>query len=71
MEKYEYSILQLCEKLHMAKNGSADPLTMEESIRLRAFLVTRILDWDKSHPRAVAYDSAVFGLIHATLGEWA
>ena len=71
MERYDYSILEICETLHMAKTGTADPLTEEESTKLRAFLVTRQLDWHPSHLSCVGYDGAVFALINAALKEWA
>ena len=54
----------------MARTGTADPLTENAAILLRAWLVTRQMDWDKSHGDSVGYDEAVFALITATLKEY-
>lgn len=67
MEKYDYSILEVCETLHMAKTGSSDPLTDDESVRLRAFLITRRMDWSATTSK---YDQAVWDLMSAALKEY-
>lgn len=68
IERYDYSILEVCETLHMAKTGSYCDLKYDESILLRAFLVTRIMDWGSP---TSPYDRAVWNLMTAVLEEYA
>lgn len=67
MEKYDYSILEVCETLHMAKTGAADPLSDEDSAKLRAYLITRRMDW---YSPTCDYDLAVWNLMTAALEEY-
>lgn len=68
LEKYSYSILIVCEELHMIIRGkkSSDGKTDE---RL-ATLLDRIEHWTVGPPATAPYDLAVYGLVIETLEEW-
>lgn len=61
-----YTILELCDQLHMDHSGSSDPLDPE-----RARLMVRCLEWVRDHWRrpSTAYDDAVLILVIRTLNE--
>ena len=67
--KYEYSVLELCEIVHMSKTGAGDKLYGEELGKCTAALMKRLSSWVKGTDGSKNYDDAVKALIVATLKE--
>lgn len=63
--KYEYSILELCEKLHMANTGAGDLTTDEFNLYILT-LQDRLDKWIESSSE---YDEIIHSLIVKTLKE--
>jgi hypothetical protein len=66
--KYQFSILAICEKLHMSQSGAGDRLTKEETLDLKTWLNERLIDWHDT-PQSALYDNVVRTLIIATIQE--
>jgi hypothetical protein len=67
--RYEYRIVDVCEALHMAGNGSSDPLPPEQRRALIKKLMARLQDWGPSPKFSRRYDDAIRDLIWATIQE--
>jgi hypothetical protein len=68
-ERYEYRIVDICETLHMAGNGSGDGLAPTLRASLIGKLKARLDGWHKSPKFSERYDNAIRELIEATLEE--
>lgn len=63
------NLLDLCLRLRMAANGSADPIAedaMEEALR---YLRLRVSEWRRSTRRSARFDECVRQLVLATIAE--
>jgi hypothetical protein len=70
LKRYEYSIFEVCEKLHMSKTGAGDQLTENDRGRYIAALAIRISEWRTDPDSSThGYDASVKNLIVATLKE--
>lgn len=69
MKRYEYSLLATCERLHMACNGSADPMSDVELLDWYQTLRTRLKEWEPAHASSQGYDAAVERLVGETIEE--
>jgi len=68
LRRYEYSVFDLCEQLHMDITGSGTRLTDAVRGKYMAALAIRIGTWI-TDPKQELYDNAVKALIVATLKE--
>lgn len=66
-ERYEYSIADYCEALHMAVKGVGIGYGDEQESMIAATLRARLANW---HETDSAYDNAYKELIKATLAEY-
>lgn len=69
LHKYEYSVLELCELLHMSKTGSGDTIHGKGLGTACKAIVERLAEWEPSKVPATRYDEAVRELLRATLAE--
>jgi hypothetical protein len=64
------TLLELCLDLRMAHNGSADPISEEETAAALAYLNHRLATWKPSIlPSGARFDECVRGLVLATIIE--
>lgn len=63
------TLLELCLDLRMAHNGSADPISPEETAAAIAYLRYRLATWTPSTPSSARFDAAVRELVEATIAE--
>lgn len=69
--RYEYSIAEVCERLHMGMNGSSDALTDDEEKDLVETLKHRLATWEPTRwEPSSRYDAVYRELITATLAEY-
>lgn len=67
--KYEYSLLALCEELHMFSNGSHE--TTQEDINTTYETVKdRLKNWESSDRKSSQYDSIVKNLCERVVKEY-
>jgi hypothetical protein len=64
-----YSLLLLCEAVHMACTGSSDRATIEQLREWRDTLSGRLLDWKTQPAFTLRYDGAVKALVEAALED--
>jgi len=69
LERHGYSVLDLCETLHVSKTGSGDHLGGKELARAMSALTNRLVNWQDYGSSTRAYDNAVRQLITETLKE--
>lgn len=53
------NLLDLCLRLRMACNGSADPISVPETHAALAYLRKRLLNWTPSQPSSKRFDDCV------------
>lgn len=70
IDKYEHSIFDYAQDLHMSLTGSADPLHPKEALKIYYFLLNRLNDWQCGIDRFSGFDNAVKELIKAVLSEY-
>ena len=70
LPKYTYSVLDMCQDIHMSKSGAGDPLTPDEALEKITTLSTRLANWEEGSNSSRAYDLAVKNLIQVTLKEF-
>ena len=64
------TLLELCLDLRMAHNGSADPISEEETAAALAYLNYRLATWKPSAlPSGARFDECVRALVLATIIE--
>jgi hypothetical protein len=64
------TLLELCLDLRMAHNGSADPISEEETAAALAYLNYRLATWKPSAlPSGARFDECVRALVIATIIE--
>lgn len=63
------TLLDLCLWLRMAHNGSADPISDEETHEALAYLRRRLIHWKPSHPSGKRFDECVRQLVIAAHDE--
>ncbi len=64
------TLLEMCLDLRMAHNGSADPISEEETAAALAYLRHRLATWKPSIlPQGARFDMAVNELVKATIAE--
>lgn len=70
--RYQYSILKVCEDLTSTSRGSAEGLHTDEEFQAQAdWLRSRLDNWEESlFLRCRAYDNAVHTLACTALNEW-
>ncbi len=69
MERYEYSIFEICEALHMDHTGAMEGLTSDKKTEYIAALRKRLDEWRDPIGNTHRYDDAVRELIEAVLME--
>lgn len=67
--RYEKSVLEACEELHMHQTGASDVLDDSGVAARIAYLQMRLDNWMPSPHHSLAYDEAVRHLIRITLAE--
>lgn len=68
LERYRYSVLQVCQDLNAAIKGSGDPISDQEFDEKKAWLIQRLEQWEApKHAPTEYYDYAVRLLVLATL----
>ena len=68
LDKYEYKVMDLCEKLHMSATGAGEVIYGAEQGEMMAALMKRVCEW-KPDKRTNWYDSSVKLLVLVTLDE--
>lgn len=64
------NLFDLCLRLRMACNGSADPISIEETHDAMAYLRRRLIHWTPSYHKAgERFDNCVRQLMNATIEE--
>lgn len=63
------NLLEICLDLRMAHNGSADPISPEETDAALAYLRHRLATWTPRAKVWAQFDDAVFALTWATITE--
>jgi hypothetical protein len=63
------NVLDLCLRLRMACNGSADPISIQEMHEALSFLIRRLVHWTPSPPTAKRFDNCVRQLMCAAIDE--
>lgn len=64
------TLLEMCLDLRMAHNGSADPISEEETAAALAYLRHRLDEWERPALASGArFDAAVNELVRATIAE--
>ena len=64
------TLLEMCLDLRMAHNGSADPISEEDTAAALAYLRHRLEAWKPSIlPSGARFDECVFNLVLATIAE--
>lgn len=66
-EKYKYSILSVCQTLHMLNTGALDGVSSDDEEDLLKWLRNRYETWNKGYE--TEYDCKVFELIGIVLKE--
>lgn len=71
--RYEYSLLELCGRIHGSVTGSGDGIPREEAWRIFDWLKWRVgAGWEATcWPGAIAFDVAVRSLALAAVAELA
>ena len=72
LRKYEYSLLELCEELHMNCTGASDSIIYHGAAGFKELYLTlkkRVEEWATSPDFCAAYDFAVKSLCEITLHE--
>lgn len=68
--RYEYSILNVCEELHMNLNNTSDTLSEQDMEMVANYLQYRLDGWTRGIPSTEKYDNAVKELMKAVLEEY-
>lgn len=66
----EFSLLDVCQRLHMSRSGASDPLNMYIVKLMLNRLQNKINEWKDPPWFSERYDNAVKNLIEATLAEY-